>query len=215
MIASEFRQKLIEVLKTSRSQAKQRKFIQSWDLTINFKDMDMKKPENKIVEDLTLPHDTGKKVATCMIADALAMKAQGIFDRVIKKDELASINPKTAKNLAEGTDFFFSEISLMPMVGKVFGSTLAPKNKMPKPVAPNADLAMIAERTKKTVRIKAKDAPVISMLIGREDSKEEDVADNVMFVLDYLEKKLPKGKDNIRGIIIKLTMGKPVKLRVV
>ncbi len=213
MIASEFRQKLIDALKTARQESKQRKFVQSWDLTINLRDIDMKRPENRIGEELTLPHDTGKKVATCLIADVLATKAQGMFDRIIKKDELAVLDPKTAKKLSEDMDFFFSEISLMPVVGKVFGSTLAPRNKMPKPIAPNADLTAIVDRAKKTIKIKAKDAPVINTLIGKENSKEEDVADNIVFVLDYLDKKLPKGKDNIRGIILKLTMGKPVKSR--
>jgi ribosomal protein L1 len=38
------------------------------------------------------------------------------------------------------------------------------------------------------------------------------VSENVVAILDFLEKRLPKGRNNIGKVMIKLTMGKPIKV---
>ena len=44
--------------------------------------------------------------------------------------------------------------------------------------------------------------------------KDEDVEENIRSLLAFLEKKLPRGKQNIKNVYLKLTMGHPVKLEV-
>jgi ribosomal protein L1 len=41
---------------------------------------------------------------------------------------------------------------------------------------------------------------------------DEDVAANAEVIFNAVKEKLPKGLNNIRSVIIKLTMGKPVKI---
>ena len=41
---------------------------------------------------------------------------------------------------------------------------------------------------------------------------EKDVASNALAIISAIEKKLPNGDKNLRKIMIKTTMGKPIKL---
>ena len=210
------RNTITEALKKARESAKGRNFTQSWDLSVSLKEMDMKKPENRISEDFVLPNGIGKNLKVAVISDTITSKATGVADSVITKDQLPAIgqNKKSLKKIAADTDFFLSEISLMPVVGKQMGSVLAPRGKMPKPIPPNADVKTVIERMKKSVRIKLKDSPVVNVIIGNEKMEDEKIIGNIESVVEFLERKLPKGRDNLKNITIKLTMGKPEKIRV-
>ncbi len=207
---------IADALKKARDGTKQRAFTQSWDLSIALKDIDMKKPESRISEDFILPNGPGKNLKIAVVSDTMTQKVEGVADTVITKDQLPIIgqDKKGLKKLASDTDYFLSEISMMPLVGKHLGSVLAPRGKMPKPIPPNADVKNLIDRAKNSVRIKLKDSPVINTIIGNEKMPDEKVAENMNAILEYLERKLPKGKDNIRAVSIKLTMGKPEKIKV-
>ncbi len=207
---------IADALKKARDGTKQRAFTQSWDLSIALKDLDMKKPESRISEEFILPNGPGKALKIAVISDTITQKAEGLADAIITKDQLPIIgqNKKELKRLASGMDFFLSEISMMPLVGKHLGSVLAPRGKMPKPIPPNADVKSVIDKAKNSVRIKLKDSPVINMIIGNEKMPDEKVIENINAVIEYLERKLPKGKDNMKAVSIKLTMGKPEKIRV-
>ena len=51
----------------------------------------------------------------------------------------------------------------------------------------------------------------VSCKIGDESMEDADLAINANAVLNAIEKKLPNGEKNIKKIMIKTTMGKPVK----
>ena len=53
---------------------------------------------------------------------------------------------------------------------------------------------------------------MIKTLIGNEDSSVDDVVNNVMSVHEALITLLPKGKENIKNFVLKLTMGIPVRI---
>lgn len=112
--------------------------------------------------------------------------------------------------MVSGTQFFLAEAPMMPVVGKALGQFLAPRGKMPKIIT--GDATHLVKNLKKSVQIKIKDAPVIQCLVGSEDMPDEDVAENVEAVLEFLNTKLPKGKHNIGKVLIKLTMSGPVKV---
>ena len=98
----------------------------------------------------------------------------------------------------------------MPVIGKVLGQFVGPRGKLPKIIA--ADVKSAVKNLRKSVRVRIKDSPVIQCLIGKEDMKDEEIAENVEVILQFLEKKLPKGKNNIGRLMLKTTMGEPVKI---
>ena len=78
----------LEKLKEAKGKAKPRKFTQSWDFSINLKGVDLKKPENRINAEISLPEGRGKNLKVAVIADSLAAEARKAADLVITKEEI-------------------------------------------------------------------------------------------------------------------------------
>jgi large subunit ribosomal protein L1 len=195
--------------------SKKRNFAQSIDLTINLKELDMTKPENRLDDELVLPFGTGKPVKVGVIADGeLAIQSKKIADVVIGKNELEEMakKKKDAKKIVNDIDFFVAQIDLMPLVGKSIGPVLGPRGKMPKPIPPNAPVKAIIEKLKKTIKIKTKDQPVIKVLAGSEEMDSKKLTENIEAILTFIERKLERGQDNMKSIYIKTTMGHSVKI---
>ncbi|MEE9474387.1 MAG: 50S ribosomal protein L1 [Candidatus Hydrothermarchaeaceae archaeon] len=204
-----------KAVQEAKKNSKDRKFTQSIDLTINLKELDMTKPENRIDEELVLPHGTGKPVKVGVIAEGeLALQSKNIADVVIRKDELKELtkDKKKAKKLANDIDFFVAQIDLMPLIGKSIGPILGPRGKMPKPIPHNAPVKSIVERLKKTMKIKTKDQPVIKVLAGTEEMDSKKLVENIDTILKFVERKLERGQSNMKSIYIKTTMGQSIKL---
>jgi len=80
--------RIIEAIKQIRQQPQKREFNQSIELIINLRDIDMKKPEAKIQENVELPHAPGKKARVCVIATGeLALKARKAGTQLVLSEE--------------------------------------------------------------------------------------------------------------------------------
>jgi len=209
---------LLESVKEAKTKAEKKKFVQSLELIINLRDIDMKKPESKIQESVELPNAVGKQGKVCVIATGeLALKARKAgADLIIERAELEALagDKKRQKALANDYDYFISEAPLMPTVGRVLGSVLGPKGRMPTPVAPTANIADIIEKQRKTVQIRLRGQPILQCRIGTEDMPDEQIAENIEAVIRRLEGKLKRGLKNIRSIVIKTAMGPPIKMKI-
>ncbi|HDD05246.1 MAG TPA: 50S ribosomal protein L1 [Candidatus Aenigmarchaeota archaeon] len=209
---------LLKALEEARKKSKPRKFVQSVDLIIPLKDIDLRKPENRIEEYVTLPHGPGKRLKICaFVGKGMEGKAKEACDFVIRDEEFGKWEKKEIKKLVREYDYFIAQADLMPSVAAKFGKYLGALGKLPSPksgsIFPmNADLKPIVEKLRKTVRIVAKKQPVVSCIIGKENMKDEEIAENAMAVYEALVHKLPEGKKQIRGVYVKLTMGPPVRV---
>jgi large subunit ribosomal protein L1 len=208
---------LVKKIKEAKENSKPRKFKQSWDLTINVKGIDLKKPENRFKLDFMLPEGRGKDLKVCVIADALASEAKKHADLVISKDEIPALSKdkKRLKNLAREYDWFFGEATLMAEIGKSLGVVLGTRGKMPKPVPPKVSIAPFIGRARKSTLIALKETSVIHIPIGSDDMDPEKIATNAQAVYKAVIEKLPKGRTSIKSMYLKLTMSKPVRLEVV
>ncbi len=205
-------EKILKAIKELRENSKKRNFVQTFDLIVNLKEIDLKKPENKFVEDLILPNGRGKEAKIVIFSDVI--KEEEVNCPVLKSSdiEILAKNKREAKKLARRTDFFLAEPKLMPTIGKLLGQFLAPRGKMPKIIS--EDVKKMIEDYKKAVRIRIKDSPVIQCPVGNEEMEDEKVAENIKAVIEFLIGKLPKGEKNIAEVLLKLTMSKPVKIEV-
>jgi large subunit ribosomal protein L1 len=209
---------VVEAVKQVREHSEKRNFNQSIELVINLRDIDMKKPEGKIQETIELPHTPpNKKAKVCVIAGGeLALKAKKAnAELVIGSSELESLatDKKRQKQLANNYDIFIAEAPLMPLIGKTLGATLGPRDKMPKPVPPSADIEAQIERWRKTINVRLRNQPILQCTVGTEDMKDEEIAENIMAVVRRIEGKLKRGLKNITTICLKTTMGKPTKIK--
>jgi len=203
-----------KALEKIKSQEK-RKFAQSIDLTINLKELDISKPENRINEEIVLPYGTGKEEKIAVFGGGeLAEKVKNVADSVIDKDELQELakDRKKAKKMAESYSFFIAQSDYMPLVGKTLGPILGPRGKLPKPVAISMDIAPLVQRLRKTVRARTKDTTVLHLPIGNEKMEDEKIVENAAAAIEHIERKLPKGAINIGSIYIKSTMGEKVRI---
>jgi large subunit ribosomal protein L1 len=119
---------------------------------------------------------------------------------------------KEAKKLANRHNFFVAQADMMPLVGRFLGPVLGPRKKMPQPVPASAKPEPIITRLQSTVKVKIKDQPVIQTLVGTQDMDEELIADNIEAVLSILDRKLEKGRNQIKSMYIKTTMGPVVRV---
>ncbi|KYH41736.1 MAG: 50S ribosomal protein L1 [Candidatus Bathyarchaeota archaeon B26-2] len=208
-------ERLREALKEMRSVSKKRNFNQSVELIINLTDIDMRRPESRIQETIELPHPVDKTVGVFATGDlALRARRSGV-DLVLEREEIESLlnNKKRQRQIAKEIDFFIAEAPLMPLVGRVFGSILGPRGKMPRPIPPTADIEREVERSRKMVFVRTRGQPVIHCKIGTEDMSDEQIAENALAVLRRIESRLKRGAKNIKSVYLKTTMGKAVKVK--
>jgi large subunit ribosomal protein L1 len=122
------------------------------------------------------------------------------------------------KRVAAEHSFFIAQANIMPKVAQVFGKFLGSRGKMPNPkagcvVPPKTALQPLYDRLQKTIVMKAKTQPVIKCSVGTESQSEDEIVDNIMTLYNALIHKLPNEQNNIRNILLKLTMGKPVEVK--
>jgi large subunit ribosomal protein L1 len=205
--------KLAEMIKEAKEGGKQRKFKQSVEMIIVFKDIDVKKgfALNEVVQ---LPKTSSPATVCIMATGDMGQKAkEAKADAVVGSDELDKFaaNKRASRKFINKYDFFLADTQIMPVVGKVLGQLLGPRGKMPTPVPFNASIESFLQRFRSSIKVRARSSLAMSCKIGDESMENADLAVNAHAVLSAVEKKLPNGEKNLKRIIIKTTMGKPIK----
>ncbi|GGM71252.1 50S ribosomal protein L1 [Thermogymnomonas acidicola] len=201
----------------AKKQSKERKFLESLELAINLKDVDLSDPKNRINDELVLPNGRGKETKIAVIgSEELKAKARGSADLIFGPEDLSKFaeNKKEFKKVANEVDFFIAESTLMANIGRTLGPVLGPRGKIPKPIPPGQDPAPMISALRKTVRIRTRDRRTFHVPVGTKSMKDEEIGENVTAVIKRVASKLEKGMSNIESVYIKTTMGKAVKIDV-
>lgn len=209
------RNNIIDALTLAREGAPVRSFEQSVDLTVNFRDLDMRQPDNRINLRLSLPNGIGNQKVLVFAQGDLALRSRRAgADSVVEPRELDDLSKdkKAAKNRLKDYDIFVAEAPLMPVVGRVAGPILGPRGKMPTPVPPQAPIDAILERERRTIVLRSRDKPFVKCKVGRETMDDDEIVTNIESVLNNIMSSVKRGRNNIRSIYIKLTMGPAIKL---
>jgi large subunit ribosomal protein L1 len=208
-------QQLAELVKKGKDQSKERKFTQSVEVILTFKEVDPKKTDLNINEIVYLPHPTASHARVCFIGSGdLAVRAKNAkADLVIDPSQLENYagSKKDAKKLARSYDFFLADTALMPRIGKILGQALGPKGKIPTPVPPNASVEAMINRMRAAVRVRSRGSLGVMAKAGDSRLTEPDLAENIQAVVAAVAKKLPNGDKNVKTVMVKTTMGKPAK----
>lgn len=205
---------LSKMIKDAKTGDKERKFRQTVEMYVILKDIDVKKGF-AMNETIQLPKKLSTPTTVCVMAGGdMGIKAKSAnADRVVNGDEISTIaaNKREARKFINNYDFFLADTQLMTTVGKVLGQLLGPRGKMPIPVPFNAPIESFLDRFRSSIRVKVKNSLSMSCKIGDETMDDSDLAANAHAILNAIEKKLPSGDRNIRRVIVKTSMGKPVK----
>jgi large subunit ribosomal protein L1 len=208
-------QQLAELVKKGKDQSSERKFTQSVEVMLTLKEVDPKKTDLNINEIVYLPHPTSKQAKVCFIGSGdLAVRAKNAkASMVMDPSQLENYggSKSDAKKLARSYDFFLADTALMPRIGKVLGTALGPKGKIPTPVPPNASVEAMINRMRTAVRVRSRGSLGVMAKAGDSKQTEADLAENILAVVGAVTKRLPNGDRNIRTLMVKTTMGKPAK----
>ncbi len=146
-------------------------------------------------------------------------EASKVCDKVVGANEFDKYkqDPKITKKLASEYDFFIAQANIMAQVAGAFGKVLGSRKKMPNPkagcvVPPKFAMKPLYDKLQKTVRLLAKERPLLHVSVGTEKDDENHIIDNVLAVYNALTHSLPAEANNIKNVYLKYTMSKPVKV---
>lgn len=200
---------LKEALAALRANEK-RNFDQSIDLIVNLKDIDVKK--DAIATIVMLPHKIKEK-RVCAFLTAKSKLVPSVTQPEFAKYK----DKKELKNLVKQYDFFIATAKLMPSVATTFGKVLGPTGKMPSPQLgvlmqeDDAAIQTLLTRIGTSVKIRARE-PSIKIQVGKESMSDEAIMGNIRAIYQGLLAVLPIKKDNVKSVLVKLTMSKPLKV---
>ncbi|MGM0398985.1 MAG: 50S ribosomal protein L1 [Halobacteriota archaeon] len=204
-----------EAVTRALEEAPERNFRETVDLAINLRDIDLNDPSNRIDESVVLPSGTGQETTIVVFAEGeTAVRAEDVADDVLDGDDLEDLGDDSdaAKDLADATNFFVAEASMMQDIGRYLGTVLGPRGKMPTPLQPDDDVVETVNRMKNTVQVRSGDRRTFHTRVGAEDMSAEDIADNIDVIIRRLHGDLEKGPLNVDSIYVKTTMGPAVEV---
>jgi large subunit ribosomal protein L1 len=204
--------KFLEAIKTIRKTEKKVNFDQTVDLLLNLKNFDVRKEAFSLL--VPLPHKfKEKKIAGFLEKDSKLIPT-------IKREDFPRYKEKKdIRKLAKSYDFFIANSKLMPLIATSFGRVLGPAGKMPMPQLgvliseDDKSISALLEKISIMAKVKVKE-PSIKLAIAKQSMKDEEIAENATAVFQKIFEALPKKNENLRSIMIKFTMGKPVKVQI-
>ncbi|UYP47923.1 50S ribosomal protein L1 [Candidatus Lokiarchaeum ossiferum] len=212
------------VLKMEGKSDKPRKFDETIDLIINVRDVDIKNPNNRIDQEHLLPHAIpGNYISkdVCFIAKddmEVALKEKGYT--VLNPSDLDDMQKRSNKDkkvMAKKYKYFVARADLMRNLAKVLARFLGQQGKMPKPqpkgfgvIKPDEDIDEYLTKLGRIIKISMKKQLLMQLKVGKKSQNEDILYENIESVLNFVEGNLPNGFNNISGIYLKTTMGKPV-----
>lgn len=203
--------KIQEALSELRK-AEKRNFEQSIDLVINLRGLDLRKDNVSTIAQFPFPIKAKK------VCGFLAKKSELVH--TITQPDFSKYKDKDAlKKLVKEFDFFIASAALMPAVATTFGKVLGPSGKMPSPqigiLAKEDDstIQQMLDKLSSSIKIRLKE-PSFKLCIGKESMSNEQVIANIHTIYNALVQILPTKKENVKSVMIKLTMGKPLKVEI-
>ena len=187
-----------------------KKFDQSIDLLVSLKGVDVKKDNISAV--ISIPHKIKEKKVYGFLT-----KKTSLVNSITQLEFAKYKDKKALKELVKKYDFFIASAPLMPSVATTFGKSLGPTGKMPSPqlgVLMKEDdpaISALLEKIGKSIKIRVKEASV-KVSIGKESMSDAQIIENAEAFYTGLVAVLPTKKENVKSIMVKLTMSKPIKV---
>lgn len=206
------RKLIVQAIEKALEKKGSRKFKQTLEAAINFKGLDVSKPENRINLDINLPKGRGKQVPIMVFAEAqMALEAKKAGATVVDKAGIESFknNKKEFKKIA-ATHEFLAAPQMMIEVGKNLGQVLGGRAKLPRPIVGSVEAAVKQAQSRVRVSTRGKYLPTVQCAIGSEDMPQAELVENFEAVYDKIKEKV--GEASIGACYVKLTMGPAVKI---
>lgn len=210
----ELKSRLRTAIELAVKSKKRWKYKQSVELILTFKGVDIKKQQEfKFRENVYLPHGLGKEPRICIVVDdGMAQAFSGLVHMAIARSEVQNMDKKTAKKIAQKCDFVLVRAPLMGLVGKSLGPSLGPRGKAPIPIPANVDIVSMIEQYRKMTKLRSKDQPWVGCSIGIESMSVDQLVDNAIAVLKYIEDKIKRPLIQTAKIYVKTSSSPAIEV---
>ncbi len=191
---------------------KERKFNQTVDLIVNLKGLDFRKTNISVI--VNVPHKVKEK-KVCAFLNAKS----DLIPTVTKLEFAKFSDKKLLKNLVKDYDYFIAHAPLMPGIATAFGKVLGPAGKMPSPQLgvmmqdTPEEVKKVLAQIGKSAKIRVREGSV-KIAVGKTEMKDEDIIENIKSIYDGLVNALPTKRDNVKNVLVKFTMTKPVEVQI-
>ncbi|MEM4702457.1 MAG: 50S ribosomal protein L1 [Archaeoglobaceae archaeon] len=206
----------VKAISEAISKAKERKFVESVEMAVNLRNVDMRKPENRIDTIVLLPHGVGKprKVGVFARGETLLKAKNANADIVLSPEDIDQLSKdkRRARKIANEIDFFIAEAPLMAEIGKKLGSILGPRGNIPQPIPPLSDPKPLIDRLRNSVRVRTRDKMTFHAPIGIKTMSVDAMAENALEILKVVENKYENPHLILKSVFVKTTMGPAVRV---
>lgn len=190
------------------------RYKQSIELILTFKGIDVKKQQEfRFRDNVLLPHGLGKEPKICVVVDdGMAQAISGLVHMVITKSDIQNMDKKTAKKIAQQCDFVLVRAPLMGLVGRSLGPALGPRGKAPIAMPVNVDIVSFIEQHRRMTTLRSKDQPWVGCSIGLESMSIDQLVENAIAVLKYVEDKIKRPLIQTARIYVKATSSPAIEV---
>jgi large subunit ribosomal protein L10Ae len=207
---------VLEAVQEMRAASKVRKFVETVELQIALKDYDPSK-DKRFVGSVRLPNCPRPTLKICLIADAKHQeeaKKTGVDIDITDLDTLKKFNKdkKLIKKWAKKYTLLLASDTVLKKVPVVVGPILNKIQRFPTVVSHVEPLAQKVADVRSSVKFQLKKVTCMATAVGRIDMSDEELKQNIMMSLNFLASLLKKGWHNLKKVVIKTTMGKPITL---
>lgn len=180
------------------------------------KDINLKDPSKRFRSEVVLPHTPQKQINIAVVGDDVTLndaRTAGIPFTLTQDDvDNMAKDPSEARKFTKSVDYVLAIPQLMAVVGKNLGRYLGPVGKTPSVIPPNSDISALADRYRRTCKLRLRQNPVVHARVATRDMSEDQIVENIEAVLRDLENKLEQGERNIKAVHVKTTMGPAIKV---
>eukprot|EP00741_Cyanophora_paradoxa_P013570 tig00020697_g13103.t1 len=202
------------MLSSSKDEKTKRGFLESVELQIGLKNYDPQK-DKRFSGTLRLPHVPRPKFAVCVIGDQVHCdQAKALGVDFIDMDGLKKFNKnkKIIKKFAKKYNAFLSSDSVIKQIPRVLGPGLNKAGKFPSSITHTDDLNDKIKEQKGSIKFQLKKVLCLGVAVGNVDMTPEQLQLNVTLTVNFLVSLLKKNWQNVKSIVMKSTMGKPIRL---
>jgi len=201
-----------DAVKIIKSSAKQRKFDETVELSINL-NVDPRHADQAVRGMFELPHGTGAKIRVAVFAkDEKAKEAKAAGADIVGADDLA----EKIRNGEMDFDRCIATPDMMGLVGQL-GKILGPKGLMPNPklgtVTPDVKKAVEAAKGG-AIEYRAEKAGIVQARVGKASFDEKKLTENVIAMVREVIRVKPAGAKGtyMKKVTLSSTMGPGIKL---
>ena len=207
---------VLESIAEMRQASKERKFLQTVELQVSLKDYDPQK-DKRFAGSVRLPNVARPGLKICMIADqkhADQAAAAGLDIDVTSLDNLKKFNKdkKLIKKWAKKYSLLIATDTLVKKIPVVLGPVLNRIGMFPQPVSQNEPLEKKVADIRASVKWQLKKVTNLNVAVANEKMTDEEIRQNIVMAMNFLVSLLKKTWQNVKGVHIKTTMGKSIKL---